>query len=292
LNDLVNKLNERSAVTKEKNVETGENDKTEKIYVRKKIDYNEEINSEIASTLFISVPQQGIGTYVDFALNDTGNLELTFHKKVGDKDIRRQIYVYGKTLADPAKFASIDDMIKQINAAIENHDKNYAKNESHKIGFTLTRDNFKISIPDTISISQVTGNEIKFRTGVSEDVVKNVPLSVRAITVAPAPSTPPQSTQVTQSQPATKNKELTEQEKQAIRDKIAQQSGAPSGTGISQQQTETKPSSQNPALDQAMLEHDSLKRDKELEVIKRRDEKIGQGLGGGKATIEANNEVQ
>lgn len=291
LNDLVNKLNERSAVTKEKNVETGENDKKEKIYVRKKIDYNEEINSEIASTLFISVPQQGIGTYVDFALNDTGNLELTFHKKVGDKDIRRQIYVYGKTLADPAKFASIDDMIKQINAAIENHDKNYAKNESHKIGFTLTRDNFKISIPDTISISQVTGNEIKFRTGVSEDVVKNVPLSVRAITVDPAPSTPPQSTQVTQSQPATKNKELTEQEKQAIRDKIAQQSGAPSGTGISQQQTETKPSSQNPALDQAMLEHDSLKRDKELEVIKRRDEKIGQGLGGGKATIEANNEA-
>jgi len=288
LNSLITKLNERSAVTKEKNVETGENEKKEKIYVRKKIDYNEEINSEIASTLFISVPQQGIGTYITFALNDTGNLELTFHKKVGDKDIRRRIYVYGKTLADPAKFDSIDDMIKQINAAIEKHDKDYAKNESHKIGFTLTRENFKVSSPDTISISQITGNEVQLRTSVSQDVVKNVPLSVKAVSVEVVPPTPPQSSQPTAAQPASKNKELSEQERQALRDKIANMSGAPSGTAEQQQ---ANPVSQNPALDQAMMELDSLKRDKELEAIKRRDDKIANGTRTAAAMIEANNEA-
>ena len=161
LTDLITKLNDRSAETKSKNVQVGKNKENEDILVRKTIDFNRELNDEIVSNLFISVPQIAKGTYIDFALNDTGSLELTFHKKVEDKNIRRQIYVYGKTLADPVNFKDADDMLEQINAAIEKHDKEYAKNDSHKIGFKLTKENFKVSVPDAISVSQLENNQVE-----------------------------------------------------------------------------------------------------------------------------------
>lgn len=290
LNGIITKLNERSAETKAKNVETGKNDKGENIYVRKKIDFNEELNSELATSLFISVPQSAIGTYVDFALNDTGNLELTFHKKVGDKNIRRQIYVYGKTLSDPANFESIDDMINQINAAIEKHDKDYAKNESHKIGFKLSRDNFKVSAPDAISISQIENNQITFRTSVSDSVVKNIPFTVNSVTPAVAPAPALQASQPAAAQPATKSKEMTEAEKQALRDKIASMTpGVPQQTGTPQSVATQQPV--NTELEKAKMELDSLIRDKELEVVKRRDEKITGGMRSSLAMIEANDEA-
>jgi hypothetical protein len=139
-------------------------------FLFKKIIYSS--NSEIASSLFVSVPQSAKGTYIDIALNDTGSLELTFHKKVGDKNIRRQIYIYGKTKFDPVNFKDPDDMLEQINAAIEKHDKDYAKNDSHKIGFKLTKQNFKVSIPDAVSVSQLENNQVEFRSSVYNTIVK------------------------------------------------------------------------------------------------------------------------
>jgi len=225
LTDIITKLNERSIESKSKNSEVGKDEKNQDTPVRKKIDFNEELNSEIASSLFISVPQSAKGTYIDFALNDTGSLELTFHKKEKDKDIRRQIYVYGKTKFDPFNFKDADDMLEQINAAIEKHDKEYAKNDSHKIGFKLTKQNFKAYIPDAISVSQLENSQVELRSSVYNTIVKNLPLTVKAVAVN-AVDLPaiPQTVEPTTPQPASKNKELTDAERQAVLDQLGQTS--------------------------------------------------------------------
>ena len=286
LTDLVTKLNDRSAETKSKNVEVGKDDQKNDTPIRKKIDFNKELNDEIVSNLFISVPQIAKGTYIDFALNDTGSLELTFHKKVGDKNIRRQIYVYGKTKFDPANFKDADDMLEQINAAIEKHDKEYAKNESHKIGFKLTKQNFKVSVPDAISISQLENNQVELRSSVYNTIVKNLPLTVKAVAVdaATLPSTP-QTIESTSAQPASKSKELTDAERQAALDKLQ---GKTTTEAPSAEPTQRPV---NTELEQAKMEVDTLIRDKELEVVRRRDEKIATGMRPSLAMIEANNEA-
>ncbi len=286
LTDLVTKLNDRSAETKSKNIEVGKDDQKNDTPIRKKIDFNKELNDEIVSNLFISVPQIAKGTYIDFALNDTGSLELTFHKKVGDKNIRRQIYVYGKTKFDPANFKDADDMLEQINAAIEKHDKEYAKNESHKIGFKLTKQNFKVSVPDAISISQLENNQVELRSSVYNTIVKNLPLTVKAVAVdaATLPSTP-QTIESTSAQPASKSKELTDAERQAALDKLQ---GKTTTEAPSAEPTQRPV---NTELEQAKMEVDTLIRDKELEVVRRRDEKIATGMRPSLAMIEANNEA-
>ena len=287
LTDLIGKLNDRSVESKSKNVQLGKGDKNNDTPVRKSIDFNEQLNSEIASSLFISVPQSAKGTYIDFALNDTGSLELTFHKKEGDKDIRRQIYVYGKTKFDPFNFKDADDMLEQINAAIEKHDKEYAKNDSHKIGFKLTKENFKVHLPDAISVSQLENNQIELRSSVSNSIIKNLPLTVKAVAVDPVDlPVAPQAVEPTTPQPASKNKELTDAERQAILDKIA--------AGTSTTQTPSTEPVQKPAnteLEQAKMAVDTLIRDKELEVVKRRDEKIANGMRPSLAMMEANTEA-
>ena len=286
LTDLITKLNERSVETKSKNVKVGKDEKNNDTPIREKIDFNQELNSEIASSLFISVPQSAKGTYIDFALNDTGSLELTFHKKVGDKNVRRQIYVYGKTKFDPANFKDADDMLEQINAAIEKHDKEYAKNESHKIGFKLTKQNFKVSIPDAISVSQLENNQVEFRSSVSSTIVKNLPLTAKAVAVdaATLPAIP-QTAEPTTPQPASKNKELTDAERQAALDQLT------GTTATETPSTEPAQRTANTELDKAKIELDTLIRDKELEVVRRRDEKIANGMRPSMAMMEANNEA-
>jgi len=284
LNNYITQLNERSKLTKEKNVEVSENDKKEQILVRKKIDFNEELNSDLAKNLFISVPQDNKGTYIDFAINDTGNIELTFHKKVGDKNIRRQIYVYGKSLSDPAKFENIQDMVDQINKAIEKHDKEYAKRQVDQIGFKLTRDNFKTSISDATGIDEMIKTDP--RTSVTSDIVKNIPISVKPVNAQVLPTAPTQQ-QSSQPQPASKKKEMTPEEIQALKDQIAAQSTDPNSVAAAA----TMPERTESPLDKAKLELDSLIRDKELEVIKRQDEKMSKGMRAGSAMIEANDEA-
>lgn len=288
LTDLVTKLNDRSTETKSKNVEVGKDDQNKDTPIRKKIDFNEELNSEIASSLFVSVPQSAKGTYIDIALNDTGSLELTFHKKVGDKNIRRQIYIYGKTKFDPVNFKDPDDMLEQINAAIEKHDKDYAKNDSHKIGFKLTKQNFKVSIPDAVSVSQLENNQVEFRSSVYNTIVKNLPLTVKAVAVDPATlPTAPQTVEPTAAQPASKNKELTDAERQAALDKLQGK------TTTTTQTPPTEPTQRpvNTELEKAKMEVDTLIRDKELEVVRRRDEKIANGMRPSSAMMEADSEA-
>jgi len=176
LNDFITKINERTALTKEKNLQKSLNEKNEEILVRKGVDFNTELNSELATGLFITVPAANVGTYVDFGVSDTGNLELSFHKKIGNEDIRRKIRIYGKTLSDAVVIKDINDLVQIINDSIKKHDKDLAQREEDKIGIEFTRENFKESTPDTSEFDDVKG----LKTSVSAAIVKNVPITVIA----------------------------------------------------------------------------------------------------------------
>jgi hypothetical protein len=280
LNDIITKLNERSEITKRDNLQEGLNEKKEVIQNRKKIDFNEELNSELAQQLFLSVPQANKGTYINFSITDTGNLELAFHKKVDNKDIRRSVVVMGKSGKDPINIKNIDDLISRINAAIERHDKSFAKREVDQIGITLKKENFKQSTPDTSYIDDVKG----LRSNVSADISKNIPLTIKAssdlnipeITPAPAGNAANKgqadSSGIDPAMRAAFFKEM------GVEDTTKGQSPAPG-----QQPTETP-------LQALYAQLNSLKSEKELETIKRRDEKIAAGQRPSLAMLEANDE--
>jgi hypothetical protein len=186
LNDLINQINERAKLTKQNNIEEGRNEKNEKIVRRKSFDYNEELNTFIANNLFISVPLSQKGTYVTIGVSDVGDLVLEFHKKVGEKDIREKIYLYGKNKEEAVNIESIDDLISLINSKIDAKDKT-ARKEEYKIGFHLKRENFKVSVPDSLEDSDL----MKLRTDVRPSIVKNVPLNATSLLDVPAPEITP-----------------------------------------------------------------------------------------------------
>lgn len=285
LNDFITKLNERSEITKRDNLQEGLNEKKEVIQNRKKIDFNEELNTELSQRLFLSVPQENKGTYINFSITDTGNLELAFHKKVDNKDIRRSIVVMGKSSKDPINIKDIDDMISRINAAIERHDKTFAKRDVDKIGFTLKRENFKQSTPDTAFIDDVKG----LRSNVSSDVVKNVPLTIKASADLNIPEVTPTTGAASTQNPSASNNGGVEVDpaKRAEFMKLM-------GQNSSEQQTPPTPKEEEQTitpLQGLYKELDNLKREKELETIKRRDEKIATGKRPSLSMIEANDEA-
>jgi Na+-transporting NADH:ubiquinone oxidoreductase subunit NqrC len=282
LNDFITKLNERSEITKRDNLQEGLNEKKEVIQNRKKIDFNEELNDELSKRLFLSVPMENRGTYINFSLTDTGNLELAFHKKVDDKDIRRSVVVMGKTGTDPISIKDINDLISRINAAIEKHDKSFAKREVDKIGFTLKRENFKQSTPDTAVIDDVKS----LRSNVDSNVVKNIPLAVRASADLNIPEVNPKPQ--SSSTPPSKSGNGQVEIDPAMRAEFLKRLNAEQA-GEGQQDTEEKPV--ETPLQGLYKELDNLKREKELEAVKRRDEKIASGKRASLSMIEANDEA-
>jgi transcriptional regulator with XRE-family HTH domain len=184
LNNIVNQINERSKLTKEKNTEKKLIDGVEKP-VRKKLDFNEKLNTEISDNVFITVPLSTKGTYIIMGVTDTGNLELEFHKKVGDKDIRRVVTLHGPTLFDPVEIKDVDDLVNQINNAIVAHDNNPKVDSEFKIGFTLTKENFKQSTADVLDTKKDLPN---LKTNVNPNIVKNISFNVTSTNKTPVSS--------------------------------------------------------------------------------------------------------
>jgi hypothetical protein len=288
LETFIKEINERTKETKEKNIQEKLNDKKEIIYERKKVDFNEKLNSELASTVFISVPGDKKGVYIDFGVSDTGNLELTFHNKFLGKDIsRRKIRLHGKTLADPVTIDSIDDLISKINAAIEKHDKSVIVS-GDAIGFKLTRENFRQGVPDVLSYDEIK----KLKTNLSDKIVKNVPISVKASSDLPAPEIKTGTTNKG-SEPSTKGDEKNNAGVQIDENKrnefFAAMGVNPSAsnpvTGSQQDSTEETP------LQKISKKIDVLKRDRQAEKEKIRDEKINAGVRASTAIREADAEA-
>ena len=184
LNNFINQLNERSKLTKEKNTEKKVIDGKERV-VRKNLDFNLKLNTELSEKMFIALPISEKGTYVNVALTDTGNLEVQVFKKSFDSDKRRVVTISGPTLSDPIEITSIDDLIAKINNAFIEHDKNEKIGNDDKIGFSLTRSNFKVSTKDVLDTEKDLPN---LNTNVTSDVVKNISLSVEANSKLSAPT--------------------------------------------------------------------------------------------------------
>jgi len=261
LKGLIDKINQRAKETKEKNVkeETGSDGKV--TYRRKEFDFNAELNDEISTNLFLSVPIDFKGTYIVMGVTDTGNLELEFHKKDGDRDIRRTITISGKTLADAPNFSGIDDLVSQVNKAIVAHDSR-TTSEIDKVGFQLTRDNFKDSVPDVASRENVGG----LTSHVSKDMVKNVGLYVVHKGDIKSDSVQPDSTKA--GQPITPT--------------------APVSTDAKANINTSEPETPLQTVNREIKELQAKKQD---ETIRRRQEKIDKKMRPSLAMIEAKAEA-
>jgi len=181
--DLVSKINERSKLSKENNLTIKES-KTVEIYDSKgnvtkpkytggkDETYNDVLNDEIASSLFIALPLENRGTYVDFYVNAMGNLQVKFNIPQGSNTIKHSIVVKESEEDIPLNFEDIDQVISRINEAIVKYNQT-AKNPSEFITVTLTKDNFKNAISSDIGSAGVNN----LSTFLNPPVVKNIQLT-------------------------------------------------------------------------------------------------------------------
>jgi hypothetical protein len=266
MNKFISDINERTKETKEKNLQEALNEKKEIIYQRKKVDFNSQLNTELAAKLFISVPVDKKGTYIDFSVSDTGNLELTFYNMFEGKEIkRRKISLYGSKKNEPVEIKSIDDLISKINTAIEKHDKTVI-DQRDAINMTFTRDNFKQGTPDVSGYDDIK----KLKTNLTDRMFKNIPLSVKASSDLPAPSV-----------------------KTGVNEKGVNPptpASTQTGTQVSSQQTPA-PTEQLTELQKIDRTIQGLKAQREIEENKIRDEKIAKGMSAFNAIREATKEA-
>lgn len=183
LEGLVQQINMRSALSKEKNLEEKE-DKTKQVhgpqgwttltYIGSKDPkFNDELNDELAKTLFISVPITSKGSYIDFYVNAVGNLQIKIFQKVKNKDEKAILSI--KESSDestPLALKSIDDMIARINDAIDQHNKT-TRTVENRITFKLTKENFKDAISDTAGVEDMRS----MKTGLNPNISVNVALN-------------------------------------------------------------------------------------------------------------------
>jgi hypothetical protein len=293
-NDFIKQINERAKETKEKNLQETLTDKKEIVYQRKKVDFNEKLNSELAANLFISVPIEKKGMYIDFSVSDTGNLELTFYNMFEGKEIkRRKIRLYGSKLTDPVNIKDIDDLISKINSRIEEHDKAVI-DQRDAIGFKLTRENFRQGTPDVSGYDDIK----KLKTNLSEKMVKNIPLSVKASFSLPAPDiktgvqtkgvapAPAQSMQNNAGVPIDEN----------LRARFLKEMGIGASPSV-QEKEETpveKTKLEETGLSPAQQIRDNIKKleaEREIEAQKILEEKVKAGMRSGEALRLSNDEA-
>lgn len=184
LSDLVGQINERSRLSKENNLAEKTNVSTPILSLEtgkyrypkytggKDETYNDALNTEIADNLFIALDEKHKGTYIDFFVNAMGNLQLKINIPEGTKTIKHSIVVRQEDNTKPLNFESTDDMIAKINKAIVDYNKT-AKSVEKTVQLTLTKDNFKQSIPTTITASAT----LNLRTSVLPNILKNVSLT-------------------------------------------------------------------------------------------------------------------
>ena len=166
---LVDKLNKKSKVLKENNIEEKTDPKTKKTYMAA-VDATaaNDINSEISESIYIAVPGKR-GYRINLVMNPTGNIKVefaTFQK--GSAKIKKQEIILQESAdsTKPLQLKDATDLIERINRGIEDYNQTYAE----KIGnIKLDKNSFKNSLPETASISEYR----QLISGVNKPVVKN-----------------------------------------------------------------------------------------------------------------------
>jgi hypothetical protein len=166
VNSLLDTINKNSVKLAEKTAALKDGEKVDPALM-------DEVNKVIGSTLFLSVPFENKGWYIDVELVSNGGLRVHLSNP-SDKTLKMPaIYVdAGKT---GLQFKDSIDFITEVNKAIKKAvDKVRQSNPAFNLELTLTPDNMLQHIPATVTDPDVLASLLT--TSVSKNIVKNAGL--------------------------------------------------------------------------------------------------------------------